>query len=204
MVPGGSSRFAQESRRSLRNGNDTSYGARLQEIFRRPPIRPNGPGGPGGRNRRLERAAGFSCALPEQVFEGAEGFAGGISRARVDLKTGRPHQIRAQMAAIGCPLVGDHQYGSGPATAPRISPRTGLCCSTWKEQLPGSESYSSFTPIGLRKSLDAPSGCACVFSQTAESKAAARFICVQLLFPGSTARRRSRSGSLRTITRSAC
>jgi len=78
----------------------------------------------------LERAAGFSCALPEQVFEGAEGFAGGISRARVDLKTGRPHQIRAQMAAIGCPLVGDHQYGSGPATAPRISPRTGLCCST--------------------------------------------------------------------------
>jgi len=31
---------------------------------------------------------------------------------------------------------------------------------------------------------DAPSGCACVFSQTAESKAAARFICVQLLFPG--------------------
>jgi hypothetical protein len=56
---------------------------------------------------------------------------------------------------------------------------------TWKEQLPGSESYSSFTPIGLRKSLDAPSpACACVFSQTAENKAAARFICVQLLFPG--------------------
>jgi len=27
-------------------------------------------------------------------------------------------------------------------------------------------------------------GCTCVFSQTAASKAAARFICVQLLFPG--------------------
>jgi hypothetical protein len=64
--------------------------------------------------------------------------------------------------------------------------------SAWKEQLPGRESYSSFTPIGLRKSLDAPSGCACVFSQTAESKAAARFICVQLLFPGSDNGRISR------------
>jgi len=30
--------------------------------------------------------------------------------------------------------------------------------STWKKQLPGSDSYRSFTPIGLRKSLDAPSG----------------------------------------------
>jgi 23S rRNA pseudouridine1911/1915/1917 synthase len=42
-----------------------------------------------------------------------ESCAGGISRVRMDLKTGRPHQIRVQMAAIGSPLVGDHKYGSG-------------------------------------------------------------------------------------------
>ena len=36
---------------------------------------------------------------------------GGCSLARVRLHTGRTHQIRVQMAGIGCPLVGDMRYG---------------------------------------------------------------------------------------------
>ncbi len=34
------------------------------------------------------------------------------SLIRIELRTGRYHQIRAQFAAIGCPIVGDHRYGA--------------------------------------------------------------------------------------------
>ncbi len=34
-----------------------------------------------------------------------------LSLVRIDLHTGRPHQIRVQFAEIGCPLHGDGKYG---------------------------------------------------------------------------------------------
>ncbi|MDX1908671.1 MAG: RluA family pseudouridine synthase [Bacteroidia bacterium] len=37
--------------------------------------------------------------------------AGGRALVEVDLHTGRRHQIRVQMAAIGCTIVGDVKYG---------------------------------------------------------------------------------------------
>ncbi|BAQ10734.1 pseudouridine synthase [Bacillus sp. OxB-1] len=36
-----------------------------------------------------------------------------LSLLSVNLHTGRPHQIRVQLAAIGCPLYGDQKYGVG-------------------------------------------------------------------------------------------
>ncbi|MBM7563462.1 RluA family pseudouridine synthase [Paenibacillus sacheonensis] len=39
---------------------------------------------------------------------------GAYSLVAVKLLTGRSHQIRAQMAAIGCPLVFDRKYGAPP------------------------------------------------------------------------------------------
>ncbi len=34
------------------------------------------------------------------------------SLLEIELKTGRPHQIRSQLAFIGCPIVGDIKYGA--------------------------------------------------------------------------------------------
>jgi 23S rRNA pseudouridine1911/1915/1917 synthase len=33
----------------------------------------------------------------------------------VDLETGRRHQIRSQLAAVGCPIIGDRAYGGDKA-----------------------------------------------------------------------------------------
>ena len=40
----------------------------------------------------------------------------------VDLKTGRHHQIRCQLAKMGCPITGDLKYGS-----PRSNPDGSIC-----------------------------------------------------------------------------
>ncbi|MCK5676546.1 MAG: RNA pseudouridine synthase [Verrucomicrobia bacterium] len=37
---------------------------------------------------------------------------GNLALLEVDLETGRYHQIRAQLAAIGCPIAGDEKYGA--------------------------------------------------------------------------------------------
>ncbi len=40
---------------------------------------------------------------------------GGLSKAQIRLMTGRTHQIRVQMAALGCPVLGDDKYGDREA-----------------------------------------------------------------------------------------
>lgn len=45
------------------------------------------------------------------------GSSGGISWIECRPRTGRTHQIRVHLASIGCPLLGDPQYG-GPADMP--------------------------------------------------------------------------------------
>ena len=42
-------------------------------------------------------------------------FRDNLSLVEVELLTGRTHQIRAQMASIGCPLLGDGKYGKNAA-----------------------------------------------------------------------------------------
>lgn len=40
------------------------------------------------------------------------GAASGLSLLEIELDTGRKHQIRVQLAKVGCPIVGDRKYGA--------------------------------------------------------------------------------------------
>lgn len=54
-----------------------------------------------------ERAGAKEALLDYTVT----GHLEGLARVEIQLHTGRPHQIRVQFAAIGCPLYGDQRYG---------------------------------------------------------------------------------------------
>lgn len=56
-----------------------------------------------------EGDAGAQCAvLSYRVMK----QIGNLTLLEIDLETGRYHQIRAQLAAIGCPIAGDEKYGA--------------------------------------------------------------------------------------------
>ena len=77
------------------------------------------------------------------IVKGPKGDANGAKLARlryhylysteryhlveVELLTGRHHQIRCQLAHIGCPIKGDLKYG-----APRSNPDGGICLHAWQ------------------------------------------------------------------------
>ncbi len=68
---------------------------------------------PIGRDRRDRLLVSIDTHVPREArthFE-LERLLGETSLVRVALETGRTHQIRVHMAAIGHPVVGDKQYG---------------------------------------------------------------------------------------------
>jgi 23S rRNA pseudouridine1911/1915/1917 synthase len=64
-----------------------------------------------GSHRAEVSPEGKEAILEYQVIKKERGR----SKLHIRLHTGRYHQIRAQMAAIGCPVVGDTKYGSKTA-----------------------------------------------------------------------------------------
>ncbi|MFM7327405.1 MAG: RluA family pseudouridine synthase [Bacteroidota bacterium] len=75
-----------------------------------------------GANRatayKKETPGALRCELNYRVL----GTNGGRSLVEVQPLTGRSHQIRCQLAAIGCPITGDLKYG-----APEPMPDKSIC-----------------------------------------------------------------------------
>jgi 23S rRNA pseudouridine1911/1915/1917 synthase len=78
-----------------------------------PPARTGTIDAPIGRDRRDRLLISLTSDHPREArthFELVEAL-GGAALLRVTLETGRTHQIRVHMSAIGHPVVGDRSYG---------------------------------------------------------------------------------------------
>lgn len=71
------------------------------------------------------RPGALTMALSYDVTE-----RGPVSRLRVQLETGRTHQIRAQLSHIGCPVLGDDKYGDRRANREHAATHQRLWCES--------------------------------------------------------------------------
>lgn len=72
----------------------------------------------------VARAGGRDSRTRYEVIARSRGTRAGLAVVRCELLTGRMHQIRVHLAALGCPVIGDRVYGRArPPTAadPRLA-----------------------------------------------------------------------------------
>lgn len=77
---------------------------------------PIGVDGPRHPRQKVDHAQGRPCLTRYRVLDG--GAAGAVSRIELEPVTGRSHQLRVHMEALGHPILGDDFYGT-PASCAR-------------------------------------------------------------------------------------
>jgi 23S rRNA pseudouridine1911/1915/1917 synthase len=104
----------------------------------------------------IERRDRVSAVVPQPTASSREArlayhvleASGDRSLVHIELETGRKHQIRLQLAAIGCPIVGDVRYGASASLAARqialFARELAVEHPTLRERL----SFSSPLPVG--------------------------------------------------------
>ena len=71
--------------------------------------------------------------------------SGRLALLRVELVTGRTHQIRAHLASIGCPILGDSKYGNNAANRELKLKYQALCA--WELAFPKKISDPQFSAL---------------------------------------------------------
>ena len=81
---------------------------------------------------------------------------GDIAQVQVKLHTGKTHQIRAHLAFIGCPVLGDGKYGDGVLNAKYNAKRQILIAKYLHFDLQGELVYLNDKTFGSAFELKLP------------------------------------------------
>lgn len=86
----------------------------------------------------------------KEILTGYETLAvsGRLAMLQVDLITGRTHQIRAHLAHIGCPILGDSKYGNNAANRELHFKYQALCA--WELRFPAQIEDARFSRLAGR------------------------------------------------------